>query len=78
MGHSTLVVHGLTGGHCHRYMQSSQASLSVSMVVFHLRMVRGMGVVLIPMLTASRKLVMALFCGGKKGVDHGKIIGVPV
>ena len=48
------------------------------MVVFHLRMVRGMGVVLIPMLTASRKLVMALFCGGKKGVDHGKIIGVPV
>jgi hypothetical protein len=48
------------------------------MVVFHLRMVRGMGVVLIPTLTASGKLAMALFCGGKKGVDHGEIIGVPV
>ena len=46
--------------------------------VFRLRMVRSVGVVLIPTLTLSwsvrRKLAMALFCGGKKGVDHGEVV----
>ena len=46
--------------------------------VFRLMMVRSVGVVLIPTLTLSwsvrRKLAMALFCGGKKGVDHGEVV----
>ena len=41
-------------------------------VVFCQRTKRVVGVVLIPTLTACRKLAMHLFCDGKKGVDHGK------
>jgi len=47
------------------------------MVVFHLRMARGVGVTqLIPTLTSRRQLPTALFCGEKKGIDHGKIVMV--
>jgi len=45
----------------------------MSMVVFHLRMVRGMGTELIPTLTSHGKLPTTLFCGERKGMDHGKI-----
>jgi hypothetical protein len=67
---------GLTGGHGNKYVPLLDAALSGTMsmgLVFRLRMTRVVGVVLIPMLTACRKLAMCLFCGGKKGVDHGKI-----
>jgi len=43
------------------------------MVVFHLRMTRGMRTELIPTLTSRRKLATTFFCGEKKGIDHGKI-----
>jgi len=46
----------------------------LSVTVFHLRMVRSVGVVLIPTLAARRKLAMRLFCGGKKGIAHGEIV----
>jgi hypothetical protein len=46
------------------------------MVVFHLRMVRGVGAELIPMLTSCRKLPTTFFCGEKKGIDHGEIVMV--
>jgi len=43
------------------------------MVVFHLRMARGVGVAqLIPTLTSRRKLPTALFCGEKKGSTMAK------
>ncbi len=47
------------------------------MVVFHLRMARGVGVAhLIPTLTSRRKRPTALFCGEKKGIEHGEIVMV--
>ncbi len=66
---------GLMGGHDHKGVPSSDATFMVTMLmgVFRRRMTRVVGVVLIPMLTPCRKLAMRLFCGGKKGVDHGKI-----
>jgi hypothetical protein len=45
----------------------------ILMGMFHWRMMRVVGVVLFPTLTACRKLAMLLFCGGKKGGDRGKI-----
>jgi len=46
-----------------------------SMVVFHLRMARGVGVAqLIPTLTSRRKLPTTLVFGEKKGIDHGEIV----
>jgi hypothetical protein len=75
MGHATPALHGLTGGHGHKCVSLSEATLlgMVPMGVFHWRVTRVVGVVLIPMLTACRKLAMHLFCGGKKGVEHDKI-----
>jgi hypothetical protein len=67
---------GLTGGHGHEYVPLLNAASAGTMligVVFHQRMTRAVGVLLIPMLTACRKLAMGFSCGGKKGVDHGKI-----
>ncbi len=71
----TPALRGLTGGHDHKGMPSLDVILMGTMLmgVFHRRMTRVVGVVLIPMLTACRKLAMCLFCGGKKGVDHGEI-----
>ncbi len=65
----------LTGGHDHEGMPSFDATLMGTMLmgVFRRRMTRVVGLVLIPTLTACRKLAMCFFCGGKKGVDHGKI-----
>jgi hypothetical protein len=70
----TLALRGLTGGHDHEGVPSLDAALmgTMSVGVFYRRMTRVVGVVLIPTLTACRKLAMRLFCGGKKGVDHGK------
>jgi len=49
----------------------------LSVKVFHLRMVRGVGVAqLIPTLTSRRKLPTTLVCGEKEGIDHGKIVMV--
>jgi hypothetical protein len=45
-------------------------------VVFCQRTKRVVGVVLIPTMTACKKLAMCLFCGGKKGVNHVKIVMV--
>jgi hypothetical protein len=68
-------LHRLMGGHDHEGVLSSDAALMGTMLigVFCWRMLRVMGVVLIPTLTACRKLAMHLFCGGKKGGNHGKI-----
>ena len=49
---------------------------TLSVKVFHLRMARGVGAELIPTLTSRRKLPTALFCGEKKGIDHGEIVMV--
>ena len=50
-----------------------------SMVVFHLRMARGVGVAqLIPTLTSRRKLPTTLVFGEKKGIDHGEIVMIRV
>jgi hypothetical protein len=43
------------------------------MMMFHLRTARGVGAELIPTLTSRRKLPTTLFCGEKKGIDHGEI-----
>jgi hypothetical protein len=66
---------GLIGGHDHKGVPSSDATLMGMMLmgVFRWRMMRVVGVVLIPTLTACRKLAMRLFCGEKKGDDYGKI-----
>ena len=68
--------HGLTSGHD----QVRRTSLGKAVMgrvtmdgVFRRRVIRVGGVVLIPLLTACRKLAMCLFCGGKKGVDHDEI-----
>ncbi len=45
-------------------------------VVFRRRTKRVVGVVLIPTLTACRKLAMHLFCGGKKGIDNVETVMV--
>ncbi len=45
----------------------------MSMMVFHLRVTRGVGAELIPTLNSRRKLPTTLFVVGKKGIDHGEI-----
>jgi hypothetical protein len=69
-----LALRGLTGGHGHKCVPLLEAALSgtVSMGVFHRRVTRVVDVVLIPMLTACRKLAMRLLWW-KKGVNHDKI-----
>jgi hypothetical protein len=66
---------GLTGRHGHECVPLSEAASfgMVLMGVFRRRVTRVVGVVLIPTLTAGRKLPMSIFCGGKKGVDHDVI-----
>jgi hypothetical protein len=60
---------GLTGGRGHECMLLSDAASAGTMsmgVVFHWRMTRVVGVVLIPTLTVCIKLAMRLYCGGNK------------
>jgi hypothetical protein len=66
---------GLTGGHCHECMLLLEAVSSGTMLmgVFRQRMTRVVGVVIIPTLTACRKLAMRLFFGGKKGSTMAKL-----
>jgi hypothetical protein len=74
-GHTMPTLHGLTGGHVHECitMLGSGSIGAAAIGVCRRRMVRmDVGVVLIPMLTACRKLAMRLFCGGKKEVDHSE------
>jgi hypothetical protein len=70
------VLQGLVGGHgqeCRPPSNDAAMVVGVSMRVFRWRVMRLVGIVLIPTLTACRKIAMCLSCGGKKGIDHGKI-----
>ncbi len=71
----TPALRGLMGGHDHKGMLPLDTALmgTMSMGVLRRMMTRVVGVVLIPTLSTCRKIAMRLFCGGKKGVDHGKI-----
>jgi hypothetical protein len=79
IGHRTPVLHGLAGGHGHERSRPLLGSATMAVVVgvmmggFRRRVMRVVGGVLIPMLTICRKRAMRLFCGGKKGIDHGEI-----
>ncbi len=66
------------GGQGQEYVPSLEVTTigAMMMIDFRRRMTRGVGVILVPTLTTCRKLAMRLFSGGKKGVDHGKIVVV--
>jgi hypothetical protein len=79
IGHRTPVLHGLAGGHGPERSRPSSGSTVMAMVLgvmmrgFCWKVMRVVGGVLIPMLAVCRKRAMRLFCGGKKGINHGKI-----
>jgi hypothetical protein len=79
IGHRMPVLHRLAGGHGHERSRPSLGSAVMAVVVgvmmggFRWKVMRVFGGVLIPMLAVCRKRAMRLFCGGQKGIDHGKI-----
>ena len=79
-GHASPVLRGLTIGHSQEGMPSSGNASSVDVLSEGFRPPRGTRdgwSVLVPTLTVRKKSAMNLFCGGKKGIDHGDSAMVP-